>query len=303
MPRSNLSRPALVVVVGVLLAAGAAGATGPRTSPGTATQVKALVAASVKIAALNATTTAALPGAATDDPAHKYHLPDECLTATDCVLGDTSSSTTVVLFGDSHSRMWLPAILPSALADHVRLVLIGKDGCPVVSIDFTQRLFTVCNGLRPGEFATINGLKPLAVILADRTSYPGFTSAQWQAGMAATLHALSASGSRLTVIGDIQVFGNGSANVLGCLATYPNDVQKCAQPLPNTKVHGEERAERAATQAAHGTYVDPTPWLCTASRCSPVIGNFIAYFNAAHVSVTYATYLSKVMGLALRSTL
>jgi hypothetical protein len=72
---------------------------------------------------------------------------------------------------------------------------------------------------------------------------------------------------------------------------------------PNPKEKGLEAAELAAAKAAKSTYINPTSWLCTTKRCSPVIGNYIAYWGADHVSVTYSRYLSTVMGTALTKPL
>jgi hypothetical protein len=74
-------------------------------------------------------------------------------------------------------------------------------------------------------------------------------------------------------------------------------------PNPNTAVPGHQTAEQAAAQAEKVPYVNPTPWLCTSDKCSPVIGKFIAYWNSFHVSVPYARYLTGVLGSALEGTL
>lgn len=268
-------------------------------APGTAAQVRALVGESVRIESLSAAVASQLPDAMSDNASTVYGINDSCTTATSCVYGDPNGSRSVVLYGDSHARMWLGAIIPLAERQHVKLIVIGHDSCPVVTLDFRSSIFPGCNSFRAAAIETINRIRPMAVLLADRTTSPGITSAQWQAGMTATLSALRASGARIAVIGDIQVF---NVSLPQCLASYPTHVQSCSVQNPNPLFPGMERAEQAAARAAKVAYIDPTPWLCTSTACSPVIGSYIAYWNSQHVSVAYSRYLSGVMGAALTST-
>ena len=48
-----------------------------------------------------------------------------------CIFGDKKSKTVVALVGDSRAQMWLDAFDTVAVAEHLKLVLIAKSGCPV----------------------------------------------------------------------------------------------------------------------------------------------------------------------------
>ena len=87
-----------------------------------------------------------------------------------------------------------------------------------------------------------------------------------------------------------------------CLAAYPTQVQRCSVQNPNPKARQHVAAERAAAAAEGVAYVNPQGWLCT-KVCSPVIGRMAAYYDAGHVSSTYAAYLAGVFGKALRPLL
>jgi hypothetical protein len=276
---------------------------GTPAAPGTAQQVAALVASSVKINVANAHVLSELAADPTDTAENFYpNLQITCATATACVFGDIQSTKTVVLFGDSHARMWLPSIVPVAIHDKLKIVYLGQDGCPVVSLASSGTYPSTpaeCASLRSSIISVINALKPFAVILADRTSNTSFTAAQWQSGFTTTLRAIAPSKAAVVVLGDIQVF---SETVPGCIAANPTAVQKCSMKNPNPKMKGLESAEIAATRIAKDLYVPTTQWLCTTTKCSPVIGNYVAYWNNSHVSATYASYLSTVMGAALHKT-
>jgi SGNH domain (fused to AT3 domains) len=277
----------------------------PDAKSATLSQVKKLVAASVKIDKVSSSIAAELPNISADNSNVVYSLPNSCSTpTTDCVFGDTTASRSVVLFGDSHARMWLPAIIPIAITDHLRLIVIGEDGCPAAYLNVPGKL-EVCGSLMPQYIATINSIKPVAVILGDRTSLDAsigpVTSAQWQAALTTTINDLNPSGAKIAVLGDIQVF-----NVIlpQCLAANPLAVQKkCSVSNPNKFAPGHQEAEMAATAQAKGSYINTNPWLCTSNRCSPIVGNYIAYWDNHHVSVAYAKHLSGVMGSALSKVL
>jgi len=266
--------------------------------PGTLKQVKALVRASVTIRSLSYPLQVALEHARSDNAGIVYHIPSNCETPTACVYGDTSATQSVVLYGDSHAEMWLPALDPILTSDQLKLIFIGQRGCPVVLIPTPNR-FTGCASPRLTDLSVIDAIQPLAIILANRTTY-GFTHAEWQAGMTATLDALAPSNANIAIMGDVQVF---NMSVPGCLATNPMAVQNCSVANPNTQLPGQQSAEQAAARKAGAVFINPTPWLCTFARCSPVIGSDIPYWDAYHLSVTYVKYLTKVVGAALKSTI
>jgi hypothetical protein len=279
----------------------AAPGTASSVTAGSPSQVSAAVAASVGISHLTSAQITELRHMNLQNFETAYDIPASCLSATACVFGDKSSSKTVVVFGDSHARMWLAPLLPLAKADDLRVVIIGKIGtgsCPIVSLQLTGA-FATCQSQITSQIATIDKMHPAVVLVADRTTWPWLASVsatRWQSGFASTLGQLAASGAQVVVMGDIQVF---STNVIDCLAVYAANVQHCSIANPNPLAPGHFAAEQAAASAAGDPYIDPTSWLCTATRCSPVIGSFIAYFDPDHVSVSYGKYLATVFANAL----
>ncbi len=268
------------------------------TAPATAAQVIAQVAASSKIKSLTPGMLSQLSSIASSAADTYYKLPTGCLTPTACVFGVTTSKRTMVLVGDSHSRMWLPALVAMANDNGFRLVVIGHDSCPVVSVVIPGGAFNYCAADRATAVAVINAMKPQVVLMGNRTSYPSYkgTQAQWQAGVTATLAALAPSRATVGIIGDIQVF---NLNVPSCVSLHPNGLALCGMKNPNTAIPGHEVGEAAAARAAKVTYVDPTPYLCTATSCSPVIGDYVVYVDSQHLAVPYVAYLTGVLTTAL----
>jgi hypothetical protein len=312
MPRTvSLTRGGRTVAaaafVVALLAGGVAEAASPLPTPGTAAQVSALVAASVRIQRLPTNLVPSVAQATSDNPGTYYPATRYgCTTLTGCVFGDVASKSVVVLLGDSHAQMWLPSLIPLAAARHLRLVLLWKSACPAADVVVWNSVidapYADCTSWRAAQLRAIHQLAPAVVLLADRTtsifnSHDQLTTdAAWQAGLEETITAVSGKRTKVGVIGDITPF---SALLPECLASYPSRVQNCSQRSRNPSLTGHFAAERAAAAARHVPYVDPTPLLCTSTTCSPVIGNMIAYFDSLHVSTTYAAYLSTALGASL----
>ena len=265
-------------------------------TPGSLPQVHRLVAASTSITKLTPAQGSALANLPSQSADKLYNLPGLCEPAT-CVLGDKHSHKFAVVYGDSHARMWLPAMLPYLTAQHYRVVVLGRNGCEAVNWGLSVK----CLAVRTEALAQIAKLRPSVTIISNYTGIGiGFirhsTAAQWQAWLEALLLAIK--GHKI-VVGDITQLDDDPA---ACLATYPTNVQQCSVASPNANYPTLQGAEIAATKAMKVPYVETRPWLC-AKRCSPVIGKFLAYWSSDHVSIQYAAYLSGIMGTALKRAL
>jgi hypothetical protein len=278
--------------------------------PGTPSQVAALVAASSKIKTLPSPLVPSLQNVGYDNAANYYPVVKQgCSGTTQCVFGDTSSKTTVVLFGDSHAAMWLPPVIYDSKQLHVRVVLMWYSGCPAADVtvwDPSQHAIdTGCNQWRAQSITDIKKLSPSLVLLSDRTtSVDGsagkeIPDATWKAGMEKTLSELLGSKLKLAVIGDIAALTNEMPE---CLAAHPSAIQDCSSPNPNPGFKTHVADEMAAAKAEGVTYINPQSWLCT-KTCSPVVGNMVVYYDTLHASATYAEYLSLVLENALKPLL
>ena len=260
-PRRTVAACALA---GATLVASSAFALAKLPAPGTASQVAALVAAAGKVQRLPKPLLPSLGQARTDTPTTYFKVPGKCTGPPACVYGATRARTTIVLFGDSHAMMWLPALVPVAKKANDRLVLVWKPACPDTTITvwdpLTHSTATGCDRFRTAMIGVIRRLAPKLVLLADRTSdIPGAgnvltTDAAWQSGLETTIAKLKSPTERIAVIGDITAF---TEILPDCLAAYPTAVQRCAAPNPNPKTRQHFAAERAAAAAEGVPYLDP----------------------------------------------
>lgn len=298
--RALLGFALVAVVLGV---GGTAGGTAKLPKPGTPLQVANLVATSSAITSLPAKLLPPLSQVSTDQADAYYSVVSRrCEGVTKCVFGDKSSKELLVLFGDSHAQMWLPAFVPIAQSKGFKVALVWLSGCPAADVSVwdasTHSIDKNCNTFRSTMITNIIKAKPAAVLLADRTSdIPGagnklISDAVWQAGLEHTISAFKAAKLKVAVIGDITAFDAKHA-LPACLAANPNSVQTCSVSNPNPNTHQHFAAEQAAATAESVDYLNPQQWLCT-STCSPIIGNMVAYYDDFHVTATYAEFLELV---------
>jgi hypothetical protein len=307
MPNRRATALVVGLVVTTLLVSSVAGARAELPTPGSAAKVAALVAASVRIEKLPRDLVPPLGDAAFDNASNYYpEIRDGCSTASQCVFGDAADSSTIVLFGDSHAAMWLPAFVWIGTKLDLRIVLLWNSGCPAASVTVwdaaTRSADTSCNRWRSAALRTVEKLNPTLVLLTDRTSEVRGANGSliaaklWEDGMEATIAKLLADDLRVAIIGDITGL---PLKMPECLASYPTHVQRCSSPVPSHTYQNHFADEMAAAKAEGVAYVNPQSWICTKTVCSPVVGDLVAYYDAMHLSATYAEYLSVVMQSAV----
>ena len=95
----------------------------------------------------------------------------------ECATGDTASTTTVALVGDSHAAMWNPALQQVAEQRQWRLELLSKGACPLLDLPVTnpfRRLvedFEHCEQWRAQIMARLRAERPRLVVLSMWRGY------------------------------------------------------------------------------------------------------------------------------------
>ncbi len=309
---------AALLLVGTSFAVGTAatgGTLGP--VPGTAAQVKSAVTASHKIKqlpALAATQLATFGANHGDNPARIGQPGTNCLLVTSCVYGNSLSKKIVVLFGDSHMWMWMPAIVPAAQKANFRLILLEKFGCPASTLptsfvyyDSTSSPDSGCGAFHTYAYSAVATLKPTLVVITERTAgiysgtypytnQPAFSTKQWTAALTSTITSFQSHATKVVVLEDVPFL---TQDPISCLSVHSSDVQKCSIPYPNPTFPGQQVAQKTAATATGAGFIKSVQWLCTTS-CSAVVGKYITYFDVGHVSTTYALYLATVMAVGLK---
>ena len=289
----------------------------PTTPPAVATadsldeQVNRQVYESLANPDVPANLTPSLADAAADTPVPEADGCFDGFTETSvntCLYGDTTSSHTVVLFGDSHALQWFPAIDNLANQQHDALVVMAKATCPPIDITIFNpdlgRTYTECNQWRASELQRMTALRPAVVILGFSREYgiPDdhvvVDGPAWLSGLSQMINTVKQdTGGRVVLIGDDPY---PQQSVPDCLSEHLAFTPDCSiprhYPFYNPSGITQEKAVAASTGAG---YVDTDSWFCTATNCTVVVANILVYRDDNHITATYANWLTPVIGAHL----
>lgn len=220
-----------------------------------------------------------------------------------CFYGDLASTTTVVLFGDSHAAQWFPALERIALEQGWRLLSLTKSACASADVpvwsQLLERPYAECATWRAAAFDRIASERPAVVVISNARSYQltingKAASAEdhedvWSAGLEATTRRLLDGGSKVVVIGETV---RQEVDPLDCLSENLSDASACASPYADAAAIDRVALERRVAELLDATFVDPTPWMCYTDPCPSVIGRFLVYRDKHHMTATYARALA-----------
>jgi peptidoglycan/LPS O-acetylase OafA/YrhL len=226
-----------------------------------------------------------------------------------CIDGDPNAERTVVIYGDSHGAMWIPALDVIGKQAHWKVVQLTKPACQVADFpsysDVLGREYTECSTFRQYALGQIAAMKPDLVILTS--AYKGVlrsrdgkrttegVDAAWETGLGAMIDRITPVAGRVIVLGDMAYPVQPG---IDCLSAHAHDVKACDTPRSKA-VYADHNAMEARVAAAHGArYVDAVPWFCTADVCPAVIGGLTVHRDAYHVAENYAVWLSTALGTA-----
>jgi hypothetical protein len=208
----------------------------------------------------------------------------------ECTYGDLTSSTTIVLYGDSHAAQWFPALEQLANERGFKLISLTKSACPSVDVpraDQGAYKNIHCEQWREKSTARIQEIRPAAVILS---SYQHFTPPSgysdenkwWRDGQKRLLTSLRGASDHLIYISDTP---RPLRDIPNCLAS--RDLKSCntTEKTPVKIINGFEK-------------IDPAPWLC-ANFCPAIQDGYVVYRDASHISVAAALALKPQLEAAL----
>jgi peptidoglycan/LPS O-acetylase OafA/YrhL len=234
-----------------------------------------------------------------------------------CEFGDKSSSTTLVLLGDSHAQHWIAGLDRAGRAHGWKIVTMVKGGCPVAHMQTFEhprlkRAYDECTRYREAMLTRIIAMRPTAVILSSWDHYMPrngkgspwqVTPAKWRDGLRHTYARLTSAGIRT-----IAIRGTPRTwfDVPACLS------RKAAR-LPLARNCGYDRsralaplAVAAQNEAARGLpvrFVDMNDAICSTSRCSVIRNGVVVFTDDNHLTASFTRSLAPLLGNRLGAAL
>ena len=230
----------------------------------------------------------------------------------ECVFGDRSSVTTVVLFGDSHAAPWFSALERLAQEHGWRLLSMTKSACgtadATVFNGIVKRAYTECDQWRQAAMDRIAAEKPALVVVSNSRGYQlmvdgiatpvAKVARDWDAALGRTLSRLVPLAGRVVVIGDTP---RSNADPPVCLSANLDDASACSVPYQTAVDSAYTRREADIAAAAGAGWVDPTAWICRTDRCPVVFGRFLIFRDQHHLTATYSRALAKQLYEAMEA--
>ena len=234
-----------------------------------------------------------------------------------CAFGDTQSSTTIALFGDSHAEHWLGALDRYGKERGVKIVAMVKGGCPVADMPELmqprlKRFYHECTRYREAMIQRIIAMRPTAAILSSWDHYLPVNGAEsdwqvtpdiWRRGLRRTYERLSKAGVPvLAMRGTPRTW----FDVPACLSRRAARLPLARQCVYERAGSLSKVAADAQTEAARGldvSFIDMNDQICTTATCQVVRNGIIVFTDDNHLTATFSRSVAPVLGARLESAL
>ena len=227
-----------------------------------------------------------------------------------CEFGDTRSSRTIVLFGDSHAEHWLGALDQYGSENGLKVVLMVKGGCPVADMPELmqprlRRSYHECTRYREAMVQRIIAMRPAAAVLSNFDHYlPArdgespwhVTPEMWQRGLRRTYERISTAGIPVVAIrGTPRTW----FDVPGCLSRREARLlgaRSCEYARANALVPAAVAAQTEAARGLKVALVDMNDQFCHTPRCDVRQNGLVMFTDDNHLTATFSRSLSRVFG-------
>lgn len=243
---------------------------------------------------------------------------DRCHTQQDlppstkpCIYGDTSSSTTVALFGDSHALSWFPAMNAVAKRNHWKLLALTMSACSPADMPAwdpsNNAVMKNCAIWRTQSLQKIALAHPLVTVVAGTRGFETLNSkgkvavgdaraAIWRAGMKRTVDQIKAASKYVVYLADTPL---SVVDPPVCLSAHPKSSIACATPVDKAIQSTWLEQELAMTNDEKILFIDPELWVCPTSPCPVILGNILIYQDGGHLTATFSAALAGRLQKAL----
>jgi peptidoglycan/LPS O-acetylase OafA/YrhL len=270
--------------------AAAAGAANATMSPLNA--VRAAVVAGQAADAVPALTDPGLLTASTDHVSIGSCSQYPVFTGKVCNLGDANGTKTIVVFGNSHSVMWVPGLIVLAKEEHLKLYPIVKEACAYEAfpdLNLEWNIANECTTFYDWAKAQIKKLHPDLIIIGTFSKTP-----HWVAGETSVINTLKLLTPRLILLGDTPYTKAPAQCLLQSGATQGTCLS--SEAVLGTKVQAQVQAIASSTRVQS---LDLTNLFCDDALCPAVINGLIPTWDGKHLTPQYSTFLAPALESAL----
>lgn len=224
---------------------------------------------------------------------------------TPCTIGDTTASTTVVLFGDSSADEWALDLGALGLAHHFRVVAYLHAACPVgdVTVELAGgSVDPTCAAFRSNVLSELAQMRPApALVLVSELRLSNFltgsgqplTNSAWSAALTTTLDQIEGDGLAVASLHGVDVEATSPAPCISANATH---LSACTTRVAAADPGGYDAATKRGASTADAGDVDLRPLLCTSVACPAVVDAEVTHAGDNHVAEAYSAKVTAALG-------
>jgi peptidoglycan/LPS O-acetylase OafA/YrhL len=242
-------------------------------------------------------------------------LDPEEVTPRFCTFGDPRSSTTVVLFGDSHAAQWFSAVDSVARLRHFKLLTLTKYSCSVARVAVWNigeaRRFVECEQWRDLAIRELLALHPSQVVIGqfarrgavrvtDSGALDSLSATGWTVALRSTLATLDSAG-----IGTLLLTDSPETRVAvpQCLSRAEHRGRPASVCAVARAVAVDSLSRQADVDASRGLanvrQLDLTDRICGPTTCEPIRDGIVVYHDGNHLSDAYVRMLTPALDSAI----
>jgi peptidoglycan/LPS O-acetylase OafA/YrhL len=223
-----------------------------------------------------------------------YAPPEGCIgedrnsksTSKICRLGDRSSRKLIVLMGDSHANMWLPALLGMARRHHWQVVPLVRLGCTPGTWITSGR--PSCRKWYQWAFDRVRQLRPRVTLLGGSIDERATSTTRLAtAGVIAASRKLKRLGPTV-VIGDPEGLDQ---NPIDCLLSRQASMAHCTTTWSAVSLAAYNQVSLAAKDLGVG-FLRTRGFVCYQRQCPAVVDRTIVWRDTNHISAVYSARLA-----------
>jgi hypothetical protein len=187
----------------------------------------------------------------------------------------------VALAGNSHAGQWLPTLQEVAKKRGwtITTYLVSRCNLTTLPLQFdTEAKTQACLDYGQWVLDQTKG-KKFDLVTRAVGGYQEYLK-QW-----------TSSGTKVIVLKDTPDPGRTIKNVPDCVAAYKDYQQRCSG-TPTTWKWMDPLTDAASASGSGVDVIKMNQYLCTQTTCPPVIGSVVVYFDASHLTATYARTLT-----------
>ena len=219
---------------------------------------------------------------------------------TTCSYGKKGADVSIALVGNSHAGHWLPALQELAEKNNWKITTFLASQCYATSIKLdleTDKFSDNCLDWGKKVLKATSGDTFDLVVTSERTGLapakkePGTRAERVQKGYEAYLEKWLDSGANVLAVRDNPLPFRSLKSIPDCVSANPDDFSKCSAKKSKWLVPDRLVDAVKAVDSPRAAVADLTDFFCT-DRCPPVIGKAMVYFDASHITETYARTLA-----------